>query len=258
MERNDFEQHWQENDALDHPSPKIARAESFLQPLFNFAGDKQALNILDAGCGDGVHIRVLSKFSNVRKGRHCWGIDLSHTALTNIKKRLSTGPQPGGQAKWHLTQTDIGYLPFKNERFDATFSYGVLAYTREPEVSFSELYRVTKKNGLLGVWLYPKKTGLSGFLFSTIRTLCKTTGIYGTRLIADCIVPFLGLLPTQSKLTLANASWKQCREIVLVNIAPRQLIFPEKHDVEQWFHKYPCEIIEDDLENPISIWGIKQ
>jgi len=76
-------------------------------------------------------------------------------------------------------------------------------------------------------------------------------------LIADCIVPFLGLLPTRSKMSLANASWRQCREVVLVNIAPSQLYFPQEAEIEGWFAKNDVETVWRDDKAPVTLWGKK-
>jgi hypothetical protein len=67
-------------------------------------------------------------------------------------------------------------------------------------------------------------------------------------------MPFL---PTQSKLNLKNATWSQCLEIVLVNIAPKQLYFPETAEIEEWFRINNITILEIDHDNPITIWGRK-
>ena len=34
-----------------------------------------------------------------------------------------------------------------------------------------------------------------------------------------------------------NASWRQCREIVLVNIQPKDLIFPSEKQLVDWIKK---------------------
>jgi hypothetical protein len=105
--------------------------------------------------------------------------------------------------------------------------------------------------------LYPKRRGVEHRLFSFVRGVCRLTGPIGCRLIADIIVPFLGFLPTRSNLSLSNASWRQCREVVLVNIAPRRLFFFEREDVMSWLKSHNVRVVWEDLENPITIWGQK-
>ena len=165
--------------------------------------------------------------------------------------------QKRGRRRWTFIQGDVGKLPFKDTQFDVVFSFGVLAYTEYPFLSFTELCRITRPGGYIGIWVYPKIGGLGGVLLAFVRKICHLTGSIGCRLIADVIVPFLGFLPTRSKLSLANASWRQCREVVLVNIALSQLYYPEPSEVEDWFVKNNVKIISRDDTAPITLWGEK-
>jgi ubiquinone/menaquinone biosynthesis C-methylase UbiE len=246
---NHFDTHWEENYTPEIPEAKIHVAKTFLKPIQEtFQESSERHEILDVGCGDGIHVYALQEMpANI--GMH--GIDISLAGLLAAQKRDTKN-------RWSFVHGDAGQLPYKNEVFDASFSFGVLAYTDNPERSFSEMVRVTKKGGIVGVWIYPKSTGVSGFLFNTVRAWCKLTGKLGTHLAANLITPFIGLLPTRSKLTLSNASWKQCKEVVMVNIAPKQLQFYTEKEVLQWFVSNNLEPIEDQKDYPITIWGRKQ
>ena len=81
------------------------------------------------------------------------------------------------------------------------------------------------------------------------------TGRAGTRLVADALVPVLGLLPTRSGLSLRNATWRQCREVILVNIAPRRLAFYDRDELAGWFETSAVEITAEDPDRPLTIWG---
>jgi hypothetical protein len=59
-------------------------------------------------------------------------------------------------------------------------------------------------------------------------------------------------------MSLANASWKECKEIVMVNIAPTQLFFPSEEEIINWFKKKNIDIKLKDEVNKITIWGIKK
>lgn len=246
---NNFDQHWDENLFEEIPVTKKIEAQRFLQPLFDYQEPHGPVLVLDAGCGDGVHIEVIAGNANSLEGSSFVGLDMSMSALRASLRRR--------QAKWTFVQGDVGKLPFGNGQFDVVFSFGVLAYTDNPFLSFSELCRVTRIGGHIGIWIYPKTGGMGGALFSLVRKACQVTGPIGCRLIADCIVPFLGFLPTRSKVSLTNASWRQCREVVLVNIAPSRLYFPEPFEVESWFAKNNFKIISRDDANPITLWGVK-
>jgi len=55
-EPNNFENHWQKFSGEKIPTSKIDVANKFLQPVFDQLQKQQALKILDAGCGNGVHV----------------------------------------------------------------------------------------------------------------------------------------------------------------------------------------------------------
>jgi ubiquinone/menaquinone biosynthesis C-methylase UbiE len=244
---DDFNTHWEQNISLEIPISKILIASKFLQPLFSHPQMNNML-ILDAGCGDGVHAQVIMNDRNKIPNSTYIGLDISAAPLRMAQRRLPENL---------YIQGDIGDLPFEDNIFNIVFSFGVLAYTTDPLSSFSELYRVTRPGGYIGIWIYPHIGGIGGFLFSSVRMLCQKLGPIGSRIIADLIVPFLSVLPTTSRVSLKNASWRQCREVVLINIAPKLLIFPNSSEVIEWFMKKNMEIIFQDENNPITIWGVK-
>ena len=92
-------------------------------------------------------------------------------------------------------------------------------------------------------------------VWTATRKICNVFGPTVTKIIADCIVPFLGVLPTQSRMSLKNSTWKQCREIILVNIDPFILHCFRHSEVKNWFKNNDCEIVENLPSSPIAIWG---
>jgi len=248
-ESNSFEDHWKKFSGERIPSSKVDVANKFLSPVFDQLQKQEALNILDAGCGNGVHVYALSSRKNKLRENCFIGIDTSMTALRHSEKQANE--------EWRFTQADIGNLPFKTRRFDIVFSYGVLAYTNNYISSFAELCRVTKEGGLIGVWFCPKNNEILNGLLRFTRTVCKIGGTSFTSLIANFIVPFLGFLPTNSNLKLRNASWKQCHEVVMVNLAPTNLIFLDETKVRRLFNENSIQIISDNKNLSITIWGRK-
>lgn len=246
---NSFENHWNKNKSEQIPESKRKVAFQFLEPLINNSKTKKPLLILDAGCGDGVHLDVLLDNPIYAKTKLTIGLDMAWSALFSSKQRH--------QSDYTYVQGDVGELPFESNTFDYVYSFGVLTYTDIPFKSFCELCRVAKPGGKIGIWVYPKKNGIVGALFSTVRKLCSIFEPQGIKLVADVIVPLLGILPTRSNISLKNATWKQCREIVLVNIAPKQLVFPTESEVEDWFIKNNISIISKDNKAPITLWGKK-
>ncbi|MGE3331785.1 MAG: methyltransferase domain-containing protein [Candidatus Melainabacteria bacterium] len=245
----DFDAHWQTHTASSLPAGKLAVATDFLTPLISQLHAEKNMTLLDVGCGDGVHVEVLAPLLNDDSGHHLSALDISAAALT--------AAQTHGNTSCRFVQADACALPFADQSFDVVFSFGVLAYTSNIRTAFQELCRVTKPGGLVGVWIYPQPKGLSGWLFGSVRNLCSALGPWLTRRIADCIVPLLPWLPTRSGLTLKNADWAACREVVLVNIQPRQLVFPEASEIRGWFTRHGLSIVHEDERAPVTLWGSK-
>lgn len=242
---HEFDGHWSNNNLSELPEEKLHVAKAFLNPIIKEG--LSAKNILDAGSGDGVHLKVLEEINKTTK--KVYGIDISISALNLSRQHFEVSP--------NLVHGSIDELPFADSFFDTVFSFGVIAYTNNPKNTFRELVRVLKPNGQMGVWIYPKQEGIGGIAFSWVRKFCHLTGKTGTNLLANLIVPFLAWLPTRSKVSLSNSSWKACKEVVLVNIAPSQLFFPTQQEVEAWFSEFDLEIISSDMKNPITIWAKK-
>lgn len=248
MDQNDFNKHWQAHDSLKIPSAKLHQAEIFFTPILNSLR-MQPVRVLDVGCGGGVNWRFLRSLGNPHL--MYTGVDYSAVVIDHLQKQIST-------TKDRFVQMDATWLTEPDNTYDVVFAYGVIAYTSDPPLSFAELCRVSKTGGWVGIWLYPKQSGLAGWAFNLTRSLCRRVGIFCTRRIADLIVPWLGLLPTQSKVSLRNSTWHQCRESVLVNIAPLQLEFFRSDEIEGWFSANNIEIVYTDPNNPILIWGQKR
>lgn len=248
-ESSDFESHWDFNESEKIPSEKFNAADKFLRFLIEETKAKNGIRVLDAGCGDGVHGLYLKDIDYL-KGKEFFAVDISWKALYITKNRLGSSV--------NLLQADLANLPLKSSTINAIFSYGVLGYTSDPKKSFDELVRVLAKEGLIGIWLYPKSKSIGFKVFQMVRALCKSMGRRFTVLLANILVPFLGMLPTSSNLSVFNANWKQCREIILVNIAPAHLNFYELHEIENWFIDAGLDIVEIDDKNPVTIWGKKR
>jgi SAM-dependent methyltransferase len=247
MDDNYFDEHWQLHGGNKIPSEKIKVAKEFIRPVYELNNlDKK--NILDVGCGDGVHYVVIK---GENKTVAYTGIDISDNVISSLKDIYHDDTQ---------ATFDVGdalNLQFSDSTYDVVFSFGVLGYTQNPEDGFLEMIRVCKTGGKIGLWLYPRKKGLLGAIFNLIRLLSASSSDFFKRRIADLIVPLLYFLPTRSGLNLSNATWVQCREVVMVNIAPQDLVFFDKEDILRWFNENGVRIDVDDNENEITIWGTK-
>jgi len=246
--QNDFERHWKSNVLKQVSRNKIKEAESFFRPVADLLRTG-GVKVLDVGCGDGVHWRYLRSLGN--NHLHYTGIDISANVIERLRKqRVAENDR--------FIQMDATELTEPEESYNVVFSFGALAYTSDPRRSFAELCRVCKSGGWIGVWTYPRKQGLGGHIFNLTRWICRHSGPFLTRRIADLIVPLLGILPTRSKVNLSNSSWRQCREVVLVNIAPKQLVFLPRDEILSWFALNSVDITYEDQNNPITVWGRKR
>lgn len=245
-----FDKHW---NLYNHkiPNEKVKVAKDFLSPIISeikINKNPSTIKILDVGCGDGVHYQVIDEL----------GSDISFTGIDisdEVIKNLTTIHQK--KTNVFFNAGDALKLPYDDSSFDYVFSFGVLGYTPDPYLGFKEKARVLKSGGKLGVWLYPKKTGLSGLIFNIVRLITTKSPHFVKARIADLIVPFLYFLPTRSGLNLSNASYAQCREVVMVNIAPDELVFFNKTEITKWFLENNFKIDFDDSDNLITLWGTK-
>ena len=123
-----------------------------------------------------------------------------------------------------------------------------------PPLSILECLKI---GGKLGLWIYPKNKSFFGFIFSLIRFITKNSNDIIKLRIADLIVPFLYFLKTRSGLNLSNATYYECREVVMVNIAPEELFFFNKEEIIKWCIDNNLKIDFEDDKYPITIWGTK-
>lgn len=237
-----FDAHW-EGFVEPIAVSKRTVAEEFLAPML--ARISADARILDAGCGDGVHLAIL--------GERCTGpvagLDVSGAALAAAASRNTEAL---------LLQADMASIPLADGCCDAVFSFGAIAYTEHPSATIRELVRVLRPGGLLGFWMYPRPNGISGTLLGLVRTVCRWGGRWFTRRIADLLVPLLQWLPTRSRMHLGNASWVQCREVVLVNIAPVQLVFPTRGEIADWCANAGLDLEVEDTSSPVTLWLSKR
>lgn len=245
---NNFEHHWATNTNDLVADKKKDVAKKFLMPVLDEINQQEGLRILDAGCGDGVHAEALAECDGVFRYS---GIDVSQNAVTAASNRVS-------DERFDFSVEDILSTSFDSNAFDIVFSYGVIAYTKSPRKVMVELARITKGGGMTGIWIYPKPKGLLGVLFRMTQWICVKGGGRIAYHIANLIVPFMRFLPVSSGVHLGNATWQQCREVVLVNIAPLQLAFPERSEIVGWFSDAGLEIIKEDLDDPVTIWAVKK
>lgn len=244
---NDFEYHWGMNNSSIPPT-KLARARSFLKLSGGYFHAKQKVKVLDAGCGDGVHATVIGEF--FREFNYT-GIDISRQVIDRCRLAFKD------QQNISFELGDINNLKYDDCCFDMVLSYGVIAYLCDPQSALRELSRVVRPNGLIGIWVFPRPKGISYHVLILLRSILKKLPLFISTAFLNVLVPFMGMMPTNSKVSLKSASWKQCREILMVNLLPANLIFPTEEEVAAWFRTSHMDIICCETDMPITIWGKK-
>jgi ubiquinone/menaquinone biosynthesis C-methylase UbiE len=117
--------------------------EPFILDVADFPKYK-GKKILEIGVGAGSdHLQW------ARAGARCWGVDLTDAAIRTTRKHLAFH-----QLKSNLRRINAEKLPFKNQTFDAVYSWGVIHHSEKPELIIAEIQRVLKKNGLFIGMLY--------------------------------------------------------------------------------------------------------
>ncbi len=95
--------------------------------------------VLDAGCGTGIFTLDILSF-----GPRVIGVDLSLPMLLRAAEKTKAYPFGGDFA-------DMTRLPFPENAFDKVVSVTALEFIQDGEGAVKELFRVTKKGGLIVV-----------------------------------------------------------------------------------------------------------
>lgn len=112
--------------------------EKYIKKLIFLTGASRPL-VLDVGCGDGRHCRLIDK-----NGGQAIGVDLSQGMINE-----SIDFYPKG--KFQLM--DMRHLNFDGDYFDGIWSSGSIYHVRKSEVGqvFGELERILKPGGILSI-----------------------------------------------------------------------------------------------------------
>lgn len=107
--------------------------------VLDFLQPNRGETIVDAGCGTGVFTLAM-----LSAGARIFGLDLSFPMLQKAVKKCSFLPFAG-------VAGDIMSLPFPDESFDKAVSVTALEFIHDARTCVDELFRVTKRGGLVVV-----------------------------------------------------------------------------------------------------------
>lgn len=96
--------------------------------------------VLECGIGTGEFFAA----QLARTGKEIYGIDFSEILLNDCRKNLNAE-----SLFTKLVMGDVQDIPFGDEFFDITYAIGVMPYVQDLNKAVSEMFRVTKKDGLI-------------------------------------------------------------------------------------------------------------
>ena len=112
--------------------------------------------ILEIGCGMGC---MASHWA--MHGAKITAIDLNPVAIKRTKQRFKIF-----NLKGDIQEVDAESLPFDDASFDFVYSWGVIHHTPRIEKAASEMWRVLKPGGRLGLMLYNRQSVLYRYFIS--------------------------------------------------------------------------------------------
>lgn len=114
--------------------------------------------MVDAGCGSGILSMRLA---------HQYSIEIVAMDISHILDRAYAANRSN---LCHFIQTTVMDPPLAEGIADITYSHGVLHHTHDTKAAFQAVAKLTKKGGVLYVWLYGRKKGWNRFRFLFIRS----------------------------------------------------------------------------------------
>jgi len=198
--------------------------EQELSNFFNAYGirpvDLRGKTVLDAGCGDGALLELISGH-----GAEIVGMDIN-TSVSVAYRRCKRLPNV------MILQGDIFQPCFQAESFDFVWCEGVVVHTPSPEKAFRRVSRLVKPGGRLYLWVYPSDR-LS--IYQRIRDgLLISYLIPRPMLVAVCYFLALATLPA-FRLTGRKRSLRTIAFDLFDNLSPRYQWRYKEEEIRRWF-----------------------
>ncbi|MBI9047056.1 MAG: class I SAM-dependent methyltransferase [Anaerolineaceae bacterium] len=134
------------------------KGKDYFGKIFNYEKFKNG-KVLEIGCGMGC-----MAMNWAQHGANVTAIDLNPIAVEMTKKRFQVFGLEG-----KIQEADAESLPFDDNYFDYVYSWGVLHHSPGIEESISEIYRVLRPGGEIGIMLYHRNSILYRFIVEYIE-----------------------------------------------------------------------------------------
>jgi SAM-dependent methyltransferase len=202
--------------------------EQELSAFFNAYGigpsDLKGKMFLDAGCGDGTLLELISGY-----GAEIVGMDIN-TSITIAYRRCRLLPDVV------ILQGDVFRPCFQPESFDFVWCEGVVVHTPDPEKAFRSLRQLVKPGGRLYLWVYPSER-LS--IYQRIRdVLLKPYLLPRRALVALCYLLGVATLPA-FRITGRKRSLRTIAFDFFDNLSPRYQWRYKEEEIRRWFSEVP-------------------
>ena len=145
---------------------RLSPYQVMLEKAFLLLEPRKGLTYLDAGCGTGNFLRLLSASTD---DDHLYGVDFSPAMLNRAKEKL-------GQNKTNVTlrEADLNKeLPFANHLFDGIVCLNVIYAISEAEHLVNEFRRILKPGGRLVLSTPLKEPKITPIISEHLDTLKK-------------------------------------------------------------------------------------
>ncbi len=129
-----WDQFWKEYKTSEAEKYYIKLRDKIIRKSARVLKNQDKIKILEAGCGFASNSRIF----NSDERFEAWCLDLSKEAIDKVKPEIKNS-----------FVGDIQHMPFKDNFFDIVFSSGVIEHFKDDSEAVKELYRVTKKDGLI-------------------------------------------------------------------------------------------------------------
>jgi SAM-dependent methyltransferase len=113
--------------------------------------------VLDAGCGNGGHIKMVADYAKRVVGLDKYSADV---ARKNLKDYSNV----------EIIEGDIESFSYP-EKFDAIYSVGVLHHLENPDKGFKNLVSNLKPGGFINIWVYAKEG--NRFMINVVEPIKK-------------------------------------------------------------------------------------
>lgn len=141
--------------------------EPFIHQFADFTAWK-GRKVLEVGYGAGTDF-----INFARAGADLTGIDLTDEAAGNVTERLRL---EGLAANFKVGNAEA--LPFADNQFDLTYSWGVIHHANDTEQCLREIARVTKSGGSVKIMLYNYNSLDAWVCALRYGTLDRKTGLW--------------------------------------------------------------------------------